>query len=282
MDSVLFAGASSFTGFYFAKALAERGFKVHALFQKERDAYSGLRKKRVEALLPFVTPHFNSSIQHPPKGSFDLFAFHAASTDNYKSISFDPLKEAEKVVRNLPVLLKQVRRVLFTGTLFQRHGQLEALSPYGVSKTVIYEILRFWCDQLKVPLREFYIPQPFGIFEEPRLPTYLIETWKRGECAELKECSSEFDFIPAPLLASAYASEQITFPSYFRESVLDFANRFGKEMQKQLDLDPKVHGSPSLSLPPRFGKEPLNPKEFDFDEENFWKEYAEWYRTDYL
>lgn len=288
MPKALFAGASSFTGFYFAKALYEAGYEVHALFQKKREAYEGLRKRRVEALLPFIHPHFETSLQAIDSPlfakSFDLFSFHAGSTHHYKSLAFDPLRETlssfDKIDQLLETLKKHgLKKVYYTQSLFARSGSSPPLSPYGISKTIGEELLHFWCRHFNIAFSTFTIPHTFGPFDEERLPHHLISCWKRGETVHLEEPETLCDFIPVTLLAKAYASQKMQRPLFRPESALQFSLRFGNEMGKRLSLMPKICSAQKTKKTALcLGDEPLLPEQFSFSEEPFWDELASFYR----
>ena len=52
---ILFTGASSFTGYWFVKALAEAGHEVTVIFTKDcPESYEGIRRARVKRLLKYA------------------------------------------------------------------------------------------------------------------------------------------------------------------------------------------------------------------------------------
>src|ERR1051326_5210026 len=92
---ILFTGASSFTGYWFVKTLAEVGVEVICPLRGSPENYDGMRKKRVEALknmcrlvpeAPLGSDPFNRLLVDQ---NWDLFCHHAADVTNYKSPDFD-------------------------------------------------------------------------------------------------------------------------------------------------------------------------------------------------
>ncbi len=58
---------------------------------------------------------------------------------------------------------------------------------------------------LGVAVSKFVIANPFGPFEEPRFGAYLVNTWRKGEVAEVRTPRYLRDNIHVDLLALAYA-----------------------------------------------------------------------------
>ena len=97
--NVLLTGASSFTGFWFARALVAAGHRVIAPLRGRVDGYEGVRGERVRRLAGLVTV-----IEGCPFGSaaflslvcgdaWDLFAHHAglfAPTSGNNHSRYDP------------------------------------------------------------------------------------------------------------------------------------------------------------------------------------------------
>src|SRR5271170_4866330 len=88
---VLLTGASSFTGYWFAGALAAAGHAVVAPLRGAVAGYEGVRGERVRRLAATAAIAENCPVGSAPfaallrGGGFDLFAHHAAATADYRS-----------------------------------------------------------------------------------------------------------------------------------------------------------------------------------------------------
>ena len=87
---ILFTGASSFTGFWFVKALAEAGHRVTATFTKDSfQDYKGLHRERIEQSKNLYESVFNCRFGDDrfldllSSGSFDVLCCHGADVTNY-------------------------------------------------------------------------------------------------------------------------------------------------------------------------------------------------------
>ncbi len=263
---VLFTGASSFTGYWFAKALADAGHEVVAPIRGEIASYTDGRAVRVNALtkvadvregLSFGDAAFMELAQ---SGGFDLLAHHAADVTNYRSPDFDVEAALANNTRNIRQILEVMRPgglkgVVITGSVFESDagvgdGGREAFSPYGLSKALTAQVFRYWCYKQGVALGKFNIANPFGVFEEPRFCNFLIRSWAKGETPRVNTPLYVRDNIFVDLLAHHYTSyvEAIargtfkpTFgPIGFAETQGAFAQRFAAEMRPRLGLDCNV------------------------------------------
>ncbi|MCC6128067.1 MAG: NAD(P)-dependent oxidoreductase [Chlamydiae bacterium] len=299
---ILFTGASSFTGFWFVSELAKRGHVVHAVCRKPLDRYEGLRKKRLELLLPLCQIHFSVDIGSDAwrkmierESPFDLFCHHAADTKNYRSPSFDCALAVANNARGSGETLQQLlqngcKQLLLTGSFFESGeggSGSKTFTPYGLSKTLTYQIFLFHAERLGVKLKKFVIPNPFGPYEEDRFTSYLIDCWKKGKEALVKAPDYLRDNIPAPPLASAYAdfamrslserSIEIFRPSGYIETIGSFTKRVADEMGPRLG-----RSCPFILEKNPCYTEPMEIKNSDFilqdwEEKDFWDRLAEFY-----
>ncbi len=139
--------------------------------------------------VPFGSDAFLKLVRD--SGPWDLFCHHAAESANYKSPDFDAARALQTNTFNLRAVLAAVKpaAVLLTGSVFENdegagNEPLRAFSGYGLSKGLTWQAFRFYCDEARLPLGKFVIPNPFGPFEEPRFTAYLMRTWKDGKTAE--------------------------------------------------------------------------------------------------
>ena len=263
---VLLTGASSFTGFWFAQALNDAGATVIAPLRGTRQSYQGLRAERVFRLASFARVvedcAFGSAafLSLVDQEDFDVLCHHAAQVANYRSLDFDPVAALADNTLNLRRILEALKgrglkAVIGTGSVFEHdegigdppHG---AFNPYGLSKGLTWQVLRFWSASLGLPLGKFVIPNPFGPFEEPRFCASLIDQWYKGQTAEVRTPSYLRDNIHVDLLALAYAafarrivdtgrSDRIGVTGY-REAQGAFAERFAGAMRGRLGLECRV------------------------------------------
>jgi nucleoside-diphosphate-sugar epimerase len=308
---ILFTGASSFTGMWFSKALAEAGCKITAVFPRKLEEYQDLRRERVNMALkwcrpvyscPFGSEAFLKLIQSEPH--WDMLCHHAADVYDYKNPNFDYAAALAKNTKNLNEVLsllkdKGCKKILLTGSVFEQgEGEgsdlLRAVSPYGLSKGLTSDVFKYYCQTIRLKLGKFVIPNPFGPYEEPRFTTYLIKSWYEGKTPTVSSPDYVRDNIPVTLLAKAYqkfaenlSSEsgyQQCNPSFYACNQGEFTLRFAKEMEKRLSIPCKVELQKQKEFQEpqiRINSERLNDKELNWDEKKAWDELATYYKSKY-
>jgi UDP-glucose 4-epimerase len=260
---ILLTGGSSFTGFWFGRALAEAGHEVLATLQKPIDQYEGLRLERLK-LLETAGAHFipssifgDDQFIHALRTGVDVIAHHGANVENYKSPDFDVVKALRDNTYQLSKVLdvaraSNVRGLVLTGSVFEQdegmgNQPLRAFSPYGLSKGLTWQVFRYECERRQVPLHKFVIPNPFGPFEEPRFCQYLVNKWRAGEVPQINTPDYVRDNIHISLLAQAYveliertgggAPGSQVGPSGYVETQQAFATRFALELGERLGIE---------------------------------------------
>lgn len=308
---ILFTGASSLTGMWFIKELADAGHLVTACFRGSLESYSGLRRQRVDSILPYCRPVFNclfgsesffDAIKLEPK--WDLYCHHAADVTNYKDQSFDVVAAVANNTNHVKFVLtmlkeRECQKILLTGSVFEQQegagsDDLRAVSPYGLSKGLTSDIFRFYVQQMEMKLGKFVITNPFGPYEEPRFTTYLIKTWYELKSAAVNTPYYVRDNVHVSLLAQAYRrfahrlSTQPGFenynPSGYVESQGAFTSRFANEMRMRLGLPCDFECKPQLEFVEpkvRINTEPLNSEHIEWDESKAWDELANYYKNTY-
>lgn len=304
MMKVLLTGASSFTGYWFAKALTEAGHEVVAPLFRARDSYAGdtraarvLELESIVRLVPECAFGSNAFMELLNEG-FDLLAHHAATVGDYRSNDFDIIGAVAANTHNLQAIVSsgKIRGMVLTSSVFaQGEGAgttpLPAFSPYGLSKGITSEIVTYRAAEAGLPLGRFVIPNPFGPFEEPRFCAYLIRTWKAGETATVRTPAYVRDNIHVDLLAGAYAryadellagnAASAFYPSGYVESQGAFARRFATEMQSRLELACKldiVHQTEFSEPAYRVNTDLATMYVPDWDENLAWDKVGEYYK----
>jgi len=257
---ILFTGASSFTGYWFAKALAEHGHDVVCTMLRGEADYNGVRGLRVQGLKTYCELVFNCGFGTPEflkrieaSSTWDSLCHHAADVSDYKSQDFNVAAALANNTNNLNATLQALseggcQRIVLTGSVFEENegagsDDLPAFSPYGISKSATASVFRYQANRLGLGLGKFVIPNPFGAFEEPRFTAYLVNTWAKGEVAAVNTPDYIRDNIHVDLLAAVYVQfvenlaeagfSQVN-PSGYVESQGVFAQRFAAAMRKRL------------------------------------------------
>lgn len=307
---ILLTGASSFTGAHYAKHLAARGHEVTATFTRGEADYrdGGVREARVSLVTGCATPLWNTSFGDErftdalASGGFGALCHHAADVTNYKEPDFDAAGAIANNTRNAHAVLAQVAAdggvLMLTGSVFAGgrgagSDGLPHFSPYGLSKGLSNELLRYLAEAAGVPCGEVVIPNPFGPLEEPRFTAYLVKTWMKGETAGCNTPLYVRDNIHVGLLAAAYAKAVETLatqrpvfhrlePSGYIESQGAFAQRYAREMSARLGKPCELklaHQSAFTEPRIRVNTDPLDAEALGFDESAAWDQAAEDYRS---
>jgi UDP-glucose 4-epimerase len=314
---ILFTGASSFTGFWFVRALARAGHEITATFRRRPAEYPDpVRRQRAELAARECRPVYGCGFGD---GEFiklasaaEVLCHHAAEVTNYRSPDFNVMAAVENNTRNLAEVCGAVKRagghIVLTGSVFEPgegagSQDLPAVSPYGLSKGLTWEMFRYYAGHAGVPLGKFVIPNPFGPYEEPRFTAYLMQCWRAGQTAVVNTPAYVRDTIHVSLLARAYqrfvaqvaavdagrsAGEGVCGcvmrlnPSGYAESQGAFAQRFAAAMRTRLGwaCDVEFKQQTEFSEPRvRVNRDVLDAGELAWKETEAWDEVAEYYRT---
>ena len=308
---ILLTGASSFSGYWFAKELTNIGHEVIAPINGPLTSSKAMRNLRVRELkkicdvveeCPFGSPKFIELVKSIE--SLDCFSVHGAYTLNYNTSDFDEFAALTNNTLNIQPILEILRKkncpqIVLTGTVFEQNEgnyphTTNAVSKYGLAKTLTANYWQYFAAQYAIPLKRFIISNPFGPFEEPRFTSYLIKTWANKDKAVVKTPDYVRDNIPVDLLAKAYAQflsqsfnngeTSVTRPSYYIKTQGAFAHMFAEEMRKRFALPCELSLGNQTEFPEpkiRVNSSPLNSDEFNWSENLFWDELANYY-TEYV
>ena len=259
---ILLTGASSFTGAWFAAALAGDGHQVVGTLQRRVDDYPELERRRIAMLqeagvtLVEQASYGNAVMQDLTQQGFDRLCFHASDVRDYRSAHFDVGRALQANLAGMRDACLAARaagttRLIWTGTVFEPHearGDLldQAITPYGLSKWLSWQALAFYAAEAGLPLGKFIIPNPFGPLEQARFCTYLVNCWARNETPEVRTPDYVRDNIPVDRLARAYADfvaldpedadAARCGPSGYAETQGQFTARFAREIGPRLGI----------------------------------------------
>jgi nucleoside-diphosphate-sugar epimerase len=304
---ILFTGGSSFTGSWFVRGLARAGHDVVATFRSPLGTYSGTRAHRVSEVVgvadalegvAFGEPAFLETVR---RRHFDVVCHHGAEVGDYRNPGFDVEAALRANTHNheafLEALAAEGTALVMTGTVFESNegsgdDELQAFSPYGLSKTLTAEVFKYRCHAAGVRLGKFVMANAFGPWEELRFTSYLARSWLGGETPRVQTPAYVRDNAHVSLLALAYVRfvEEIAAadggyrrlgPSGYVSSQGEFAQRFARELEGRLGVACALELAEQTEFPEprvRVNTDPLDPAALGWDESAAWDELAAHYR----
>jgi UDP-glucose 4-epimerase len=305
---ILFTGASSFTGHWFALQLAKAGHEICTTFTRGSvgDYGDGVRGQRVRRVVERTTPVFacrfgdNQFLELLKREKFDVLCHHAADVTDYKSAQFDVSRAVSENTHCALDVLKSLAAnshaaLMLTGTVFEAgegagSDSLPSFSPYGLSKKLSSEIFFYYASLIGLPTCKFVIPNPFGPWEDERFTAYLLRRWSQGEVATVSTPEYIRDNIHVSLLALSYVEcvdklqgqkrNVQRNPSGYIESQGTFADRFAREMRVRLGIPCPIEiGNQSDFSEPmiRVNTDRAAFAGLDWNENAAWDQLAEYY-----
>jgi nucleoside-diphosphate-sugar epimerase len=301
---VLLTGASSFTGLWIAEALAGAGWSVVAPLRRASGDYGGVRGERVARLSEVAEVAFETPFGSP--GFLDLvrarrpeaLGHHAADVTDYRSPDFDAAAAFGRNTEGALCVLKALAEagtcaVLATGTVFEAGeggdpARSEAVTPYGLSKTLTNIALAHFAAWTGLSFARFVIPSPYGVLEEPRFGWYLFRTWAAGGTPVVRTPLYVRDHLAAPRLASAYVAaleamvqgaRRTAFrPSGWIASQGAFGEKVAREAGARLGRALPIELARQTALEePHLRVNCDAPADPAWDEARFWDDYVDWY-----
>ena len=297
---ILLTGASSFTGAWFAAALAGDGHQVSGTLQRRIGDYADLEARRIAMLqsagvrLVEQASYGNAVMLDLVGRGFDRLCFHASDVREYRSADFDLGRALQSNLAGmraacLAAKAAGTQRLIWTGTVFEpgeaRGDRLdEAITPYGLSKWLSWQALEFYAAEAGLGLGKFIVPNPFGALEQERFCTYLVRTWHEGLTPEVRTPDYIRDNIPVDKLARAYADfvamapgvpgADRCGPSGYVESQGQFTARFAREIGPRLRLAAPFSLARQSDFPEPLTRINIGNVEPAWDEARFWDALA--------
>jgi nucleoside-diphosphate-sugar epimerase len=304
---ILFTGASSFTGYWFARTLSEAGHQIICIFTaSSANDYTDVRSLRVNQLLDISDCRFGVAfgderfMEMIKTERFDLLCHHAACVKDYKEASFDVAYALQQNTNNVYHVLKTLaendcKKMILTGSVFEGgegkgSDNLPHFSPYGLSKALTAQIFAYYAQQFGMAFGKFVIPNPFGPFEEKRFTAYLMRNWMQGAVPQIGTPDYVRDNIPVGLLALYYkhfcehlepGSLKKISPTGIADSQGNFAAIVANEVSQRLNIPCeftcKIQSDFSEPMI-RLNTDRMQEVESQFDASAFWDQFAAYYK----
>lgn len=299
---VLLTGASSFTGTWFARALAARGHEVVAVFQRREDGYEGVRGERVRLLAEACDRRFGISFGDDAftalvaRERVDVLCHHGALVEGYNRPDFDVVAALAANCRGIREVTRALAdggggRVVVTGT-FSEPGEsigerpLRAFNEYSLSKGLTASVVRHYAESAGLAFGKFVSPNPFGPYEDERFTAYLVRTWREGRVPTVRTPAYVRDNAHVDVLAEAYAgfvedaAASYLAPSGYVETQGAFAARFADAIGGRLGLACPLELAVQTEFPEpavRVNDTPLRRLVPGWDEASSWDALAAYY-----
>ncbi|MBW8784963.1 MAG: NAD(P)-dependent oxidoreductase [Novosphingobium sp.] len=300
---ILLTGVSSFTGAWMATALAGAGHEVVGTLQRPRGAYPPLSQQRLAMAAAagvtlaegpsYGTQAFLALVER----GWDVLAYHGADVRDYRSADFDLFGALERNTRGARELCRRavaagVGRLIVTGTVFEPFAGTgdqpeRAVTPYGLSKALSWEVMRFFAEEAGLPVGKFIVANPFGPLEQERFCSYLARSWLAGQTAEVRTPDYVRDNVPVDQLAAAYTAFAAlppgdpaavrAAPSGYVGSQGEFTARFAREIGPRLGVATPFTLAEQTDFSEPLVRIATDPVAAAWDEGKFWDALAEDY-----
>lgn len=279
---VLLTGVSSFTGCWFASALAEAGAEIVGTCRAPVKSYTGLSRRRLDMVRSsgcrlveagaFGSPDFLAVIASC--GPFDLLCHHGAEVGDLRRPGYDPLAALASNTLDAGTVMRVFaeaggKGLVVTGSVFEADeggGDGPPVNAYGLAKTLTWQTLRFHAAGAGLAIGRFVVPHPFGPLEKPGFTSSLVRSWLGGLPGIVRRPELVRDFVPVDLLAGAFArlcgelvdrgGSRRSAPSGHVGSLLDLAGLLARELSPRIArpcevrvlADPSPAGEPTRRI----------------------------------
>ncbi|MGB6882273.1 MAG: NAD(P)-dependent oxidoreductase [Microgenomates group bacterium] len=303
---ILFTGTSSFIAYWIIKELKEAGHEVTGILRRNPKDYEGIKKERVKLvselckIVPGVSFGDDKFLDLIKSSSWDVLCHHAAQATNPRSPDFDWLGALKGNTSNIEKVLEEFKNcggkhLIITGSLYEANEPagskpLDAFNKYGLSKTLTWEVFRYFCRAHDIKLGKLILPIVFGMYEDPKFVSYLVKSWLKNETPVVKTPKYIRDNINVTLAAKTYKWYLETFvsaesPAKFRPSGYvgsqgDFAKLVARELGPRLKIECPLEFFDQVEFPePKIKKNThiLDHKALGWNESHAWDELAEYY-----
>jgi hypothetical protein len=285
---VLLTGASSFTGYWFARALHAAGHEVVApLLRRRRDYDTGVRAHRVRLLeeeariIEDCALGSDRFLDLVAQEDFAVLCHHAAQMDDRRAADVDLSGADAANTRRMPEVLARLSQrglmgVVLTGVCSEPEEKIAAAAA----------AVACWCDAAGLSYGRFTLPHAFGPLEEARFCASLVARWKAGEIAEVRTPAYVRDNMHVDLLALSYVDFVAAAaqrrgvvlhrnPSGYIESQGTFSARFAAAMRRRSGLACGIRITAQARFPEPMVRANMEPAAPLFPA---WKEAAAWDR----
>jgi UDP-glucose 4-epimerase len=299
---LLLTGISSFTGLWFARALAEAGHVVVAPMRGRRSE-DPLRQARIDRAAEVATLVADAAFGSEAffqvidrYGPFDALCHHGAEAAGHKRPDFDVERAAALNSFNAAATLAAFKaangsRLVLTGSVFEANEGCGdepriAFSPYGLSKTLTSRRFETAAAEAGLEFVKFVIPNPFGPYEGATFQRHVMTAWREGQAPHVSHPFYERDNVPVSLLARAYAAAAEgrrgahVSPSFHAGPVGDFFRLMAAEIAPRTGWACRLSFAESQGFDEpraRMNMQALEPSDYGWSEAAFWEEYAGYY-----
>lgn len=219
--SVAVSAASSFTGLWIARAFHDAGWRVHALLTRPAADYTGLTAKRVGRLPASETVGTaeSSAVAAWIRANRPtIWVHHHHFMEAFRAPNYDVARADAVGLAPLPGLLDALREsgcagIVHSGTFFEpgEAGNIpddkRRATPYGESKSRVWEALAKGAPARGLRLARMVIPNPIGPLENAdRLIPVMIAKARAGEPLEIRRPDAVSDYLPADTLGRRYVA----------------------------------------------------------------------------